>query len=390
MSNELHNLLDERVVLARHKASEAAAEARSKFSDPAAQTRAETALSDLRHYLELRELVGTDLGPYNERSGRSFWADAIASAVNEDPEARDRLKRDAETRSTMSNHGGLVVPRFLVEQLASSGHTGRPLCDLIAEPLPARGGSVDIPVVTVPMTAEMMVENSAGTADSPATENRSFPIRTAWSEATMSHASVARAEGSGLDVFVTREILGAVGALQEAQVLNGTGSNGQPVGILAETTAGTHTLTGTTTTALLSAIGRVTATIDGARGPADLIVMHPRRWRFLLAGAGDQGAAIETTTALGPVVGRVLGVDVVASGSMPTTLGASTNEDRIIVLRRSDIYLGEDLPQVEIRRDHSGSATLTSKVRLHRYFASGVVSTEGVQIVVGSGLVNPY
>jgi HK97 family phage major capsid protein len=389
--SDLHALLDERVVLARHKAGKAAAEARSKYQDPAAQTRAETALSDLKHYVELRELVGVDAGPYTARSGRSFWADAIRSSVHDDPEARDRLGRDAESRSTMSAYGGLVVPARLVDQLAASGHTGRPLCDLLAEPLPTAGGSVDIPEVTTAATAEMQsAENTAGTPDTPATENRSFPIRTVWSEATVSHAAVARAEGTGFDTFVTREVLGAVNALQEAQVLNGTGSNGQPVGILAETTAGTYTLSGTSASDLLDAIARVTATIDGSRGPADTIVMHPRRWRYLLAGAGDRSAAIETSTTLGPVVGRVLGVDVVASGSMPTTLGASTNEDRVIVLRRSDVYVGEELPMVTVHRDHSGSATLTAKVRIARYFASGVVSTEGVQVITGAGTANPY
>jgi HK97 family phage major capsid protein len=388
--NDLHALLDERVVLARHKASEAAAEARSKFQDPAAQTRAETALSDLKHYVELRELVGVDAGPYNERSGRSFWADAIRSAVNDDPEARDRLKRDAETRSTMSAYGGLVVPARLVDQLASSGHTGRPLCDLLAEPLPTAGGSVDIPEVTTAMTAEMQsAENVAGTPDTPATEGRSFPIRTVWSEATVSHAAVARAENTGFDQFVSREILGAVNALQEQQVINGSGSSGEARGLLNSTST-TYTLTGTSASDLLDAIARVTATIDGTRGPADVVVMHPRRWRYLLAGAGDRSAAIETSTTLGPVVGRVLGVDVVASGSMPTTLGASTNQDRVIVMRRSDVYVGEAPPSVTVHRDHSGSATLTSKVRIARYFASGVVSTEGVQIITGAGLVNPY
>jgi len=390
MSSDLHTLLDERVVLARHKAGLAAAEARSRFQDPAAQTRAETALGDLRHYLELRDLVGADGGPYTARSGRSFWADAIRSSVHEDPEARDRLGRDAESRGTMSSYGGLVVPARLVDQLASSGHTGRPLCDLLAEPLPTAGGSVDIPEVTTAMTAEMQsAENTAGTPDTPATENRSFPIRTVWSEATVSHAAVARAEGTGFDTFVTREVLGAVNAQQEQQVLNGSGSSGQPVGLL-NSTSGTYTLSTTSASDLLDAIARVTATIDGTRGPADTIVMHPRRWRNLLAGAGDRSAAIETSTTLGPVVGRVLGVDVVASGSMPTTLGASTNQDRIVVLRRSDVYVGEEMPMVTVHRDHSGSATLTSKVRIARYFASGVVSTEGVQIIVGAGLVNPY
>jgi hypothetical protein len=93
----------------------------------------------------------------------------------------------------------------------------------------------------------------------------------------------------------------------------------------------------------------------------------------------------------GPVAGRVLGMDVVASLGTPTTLGSSTNEDRVIVTRRDNIYLAETEPQIMMVKDANNAAgTLTSRLRVYRYVAAGVFKPAGVRIISGVGLVNPF
>jgi len=88
--------------------------------------------------------------------------------------------------------------------------------------------------------------------------------------------------------------------------------------------------------------------------PAEVIVMHPRRWAAFMAafdvdsrpliapsGAGVNQAGVLEAVASQQVVGQMHGLPVVTDPNMPTTLGAGTNEDVIHVLRASDLLLFE-------------------------------------------------
>ena len=84
-----------------------------------------------------------------------------------------------------------------------------------------------------------------------------------------------------------------------------------------------------------------------------------------------------------------MGLDAVSSAAMPLTL--STNQDRVIVARRDDLFLGETPPMVEIVRDLPvGAHALASRVRVRRYMAFGAIRPTGVQIISGAALANPY
>lgn len=389
----LADLLDERVSIARVKAGKAATEARTATGSTTAQAAADEALADLDHYVQLRDRIDIDrTGPYRSQSPASFFRD-LAGDPTIDAAARARLDAyKADTRSTTAAFGGVVVPQYLVEELSSTGHASRPLVDVLAQPLPDKGMTIDIPVTTTGATAEdQATQNTAGTADNPVTAPKSFPVCTLWSEIVVSFQAADRMKGSGLDLLLSREVVAAVDALEEERVLSGSGSAGQPEGIL-NAGAGTYSATGTTAADLLDAIGRTAATIDDARGrPSDLVAMAPRRWRWLLANAGDFSAAVYPVNDGGPVVGKVLGMDVVASPSVPVSLGSSTNEDRVIVLRRDDVYVGDTPPMATKQRDSTNlGANLNAKLRVSRYYASGVVNTYGVQVIIGPGTVNPY
>jgi len=202
--------------------------------------------------------------------------------------------------------------------------------------------------------------------------------------------AIGRSEGSGFDIFVQREVGSALDSAQESAVLNGSGA-GQPVGLL-NAGAATLAVAGTTAADVLAAIGRSAAAVDSARGrPADLVVMAPRRWRWLLSNLPTASAAIAVNPAGSGVAGRILGTDVVVSGGMPLSLGISSDEDRIIVTRRQDCYLGESAAVLEVVRNTAiGAPVLSSRIVMRKYFASGVVDTSGMQVLTGTGLKNCY
>lgn len=332
---------------------------------------------------------------YAERTGRSFFGDLIRSAKDGDRDADRRLRElTTDYRSTTGNYGALVVPARLTAEVADSGQSRRPLADLVARPLPATGAPVIISKVSTGASAVMHATEGAtitGQTDSATTET-TLPIATVVDLVDLSEQVVARSDPADLDRLVAREVVGAVDARLEAQAINGSGSSGELRGLLNVTSAGSYTLTGTTAGDLLDAVARSSAASASASGEAaDLVVMHPRRWAWLLANAGDYSGAITQATTAGPVAGRVLGMDVVASLGTPTTLGSSTNEDRVIVTRRDNIYLAETEPQIMMVKDANNAAgTLTSRLRVYRYVAAGVFKPTAVRIIAGAGVVDPY
>jgi HK97 family phage major capsid protein len=233
-------------------------------------------------------------------------------------------------------------------------------------------------------------EGAALTVDDPASTELVAPVRTVYSMASLDFQIVERADKVGLDNLISREILGAVLAQQEAQVLNGSGSNGEVLGLLGTSGAGSITLTATTAYDLLDSVARAAQASHEATGQhPDVVVMAPRRWMWLLANAGDRSAALSVDQTSSPIAGRCMGLDVVSTPSMPLTL--STNQDRVIVARRDDLFFGETPPMVEIVRDFPvGAQALASRVRVRRYMAFGAIRATGVQVISGSALANPY
>lgn len=130
--------------------------------------------------------------------------------------------------------------------------------------------------------------------------------------------------------------------------------------------------------------------------------MHPRRWAWTLAGLDGSNRPIVTAgnpsfNAIGvggaPVaegyVGDLGGIPVFVDPNIPTNLGAGTNEDRVLVIRRSDLWLWESATETT-----SFDATLAAQNSIlfrvlgfaafipHRHQAS-------VQVIAGTGLVAP-
>jgi HK97 family phage major capsid protein len=383
----LDRLVNERCQIARMKAGKACSEARAHSGSAQRQAAAEVALSDYKHYLDLRDRIEAESsGTYNER-GPSFFQDVIQGGQGHNRSADERL---SEQRA----FGALMVPEYLSAQIRNSGHSQRPLADHLAAlsgPLPAQGGQVVMTRVTTGQTAEMQsTDGAAITPDNPATTEVTANVVTVASNAQLSMQIVERSDRAGFDQLVAGEILGACDALQESQIINGSGTSGEALGLLNTPSIGTMTLTATSSTALLDAISRTSAASHQAAGYApDLVVMAPRRWRWLLANSGTAGAALQVDTGTGPISGRVLGMNVIASPSVPLTL--TSNQDAIIVCRSSDVMMQETPAQIRYIKDTSGQAqSLLQQVQVSRYFAVGALRPAGVYAITGTGLANPY
>jgi hypothetical protein len=137
--------------------------------------------------------------------------------------------------------------------------------------------------------------------------------------------------------------------------------------------------------------------------PPSAIIMHPRRWGWMLAqvdttnrplvisnngGAFNQPAVLERV-ASEAIVGTLQGLPVIVDPSVPTNLGAGTNEDRVIIARLQDLYLWE-APEVQRRFDGVLSGNLQVRLQVYEYAAfSAARLPSAVAVMSGTGFTTP-
>jgi HK97 family phage major capsid protein len=151
-------------------------------------------------------------------------------------------------------------------------------------------------------------------------------------------------------------------------VLEGTGTNGQVLGVANTPNITAIAVSSVDIPGFYKAVANAIQTIHTTRFlPPEVIVMHPRRWGWLLslldpnqrplilpaANSPFNAAGILGAVDSQQVVGQFQGLPVVTDPNIPTNLGAGTNEDPVYVLRASDIVLWESgirarvLPEVK-------------------------------------------
>ena len=304
--------------------------------------------------------VGREERTYRADGEHDFIADAFRSQIQGDAEATARVQRArdealAEYRSTTGNYGGLVVPQYLTDLYAPVLKSGRPfLANVTSVPLPAAGMNITIPRgSTGTSVAAQGTENTAVTNQTMTESDLVVPVRTFAGQQVISRQAVER--GTGIASILLADLYAEYATKVNVSAIAGDGTVGAHFGILNTTSVQTVGWTGTTGASLVSALHNAIGKINASRYlPADLIVMHPRRWAWLCAQSdtanrplvqidGPGFNAVGNGVAAGyGVVGSVAGIPVVTDAGIPTNLGSSTNEDRVVVTRKSDNLWFED------------------------------------------------
>jgi HK97 family phage major capsid protein len=375
----------------------------------AAKLRAEVASTDdTEERATGRVTVTSEPLTYSERSDHSFFGDMYKAQVLSDPAAQQRMARhqsEMEVRDVGSSaFAGLVVPQYLTALAADLARAGRPTANICTQlPLPSDGLTINVSRVTTGTSAAAQAtENSAVSETDIDDTLLTVNVRTYAGQSDLSRQAIER--GSGIEQLVMSDLALAYSTSLNSDIINGAGTSGTHLGILNTTGIGDvdeddASPTGAETfVQIVKAIGQVN---ENRYLPADIIIMHPRRWAYL-AGALDGNsrplvnpmgnnptdpAAVGSAAGYGAVVGNVAGVNVITDAGIPTNLGAGTNEDRIIVARRSDLLLweqGSGSPAVA-RFDSVGSASLTVKIVAFGYsaFTAGRYPP-GVSVIQGT------
>ncbi len=353
---------------------------------------------------------------YERGNGRSYFADLARSQLLQDQEARTRLERHAQdvrenkeyrdlTRTDGSG-GYFVPPAWLVEQFAELARAGRVTANLVnQQPLPGGTDSINIPTVsTGTATAIQTADNAAVQETDLVDATVSAPVRTIAGQQDVAIQLLDQSPVN-FDEIIFADLLADYATKLNVQVLSGSGASGQVTGMLtqASTNAVTYTDATPTVAELYAKLADAVNQIHTNRFMAPTaIVMHPRRWAWFLASLDTNNRPLVVPNANtptnavgtfgGPVaegaVGSIMGLPVYADPSIPTTAGAGT-EDQIIVLRAADSILWESSVRTRTLPD-VGSATLTVRLQVYGYVAfTSARYPKSISKISGTGLIAP-
>ncbi|HZS25368.1 MAG TPA: HK97 family phage prohead protease [Gaiellaceae bacterium] len=194
-------------------------------------------------------------------------------------------------------------------------------------------------------------ENTAPATQDPVGAETTLNPATITGKVTISRQLLERAKS--VDMIIARDLGSAAGASLETEVIAGSGSGGHLKGL--KTVAGTtaaYTDATPTVAELWPVLWQLRSLVASAAFEIPAIVaLHFRRWAWMHAAIDGQNAWAAFTE----------GVDlrVIETGGIPTTDGAGTNQDSIIMLTPSSVVLFTRPYEVIVDEQSGGPQSVT-------------------------------
>lgn len=359
--------------------------------------------------------VGNEPLTYHTRSEHSFLSDAVKDYFNTDIDASDRIRRHQkemsfEYRATSTgDFSGLVVPQYLTDLYAPKLRSGRPFADASRKhALPAQGMSVVLSLIgTGTNVAAQTSQNTAAVTQDPADSSLTINVNTVAGQNSVSKQALLR--GYQLESIILQDLIRAYNTKVDDLILNGTGSNGQPLGIQSMTTGILVTYTATTGTVaglypkIADAIQQIQSNVYAT---PNAIIMHPRRLGFLLAGLDSQSRPLVVPTAYNPVNAMgsgegypnygnnsgysILGLPIITDANVTTSQGTSTNQDTIHVVDLNESHLFEQAGQPTYVSFEEPNGKVALNIVLYGFMAyTSLRYPKAFAQINGTGLATP-
>jgi len=336
-------------------------------------------------------------GPANERRGVSFLRDVMNAQTRGDWEAQQRLSRHmqeerierADALASLESRdvgtgafAGLTVPQYLTEMVAPATKNMRPFADVCARhPLGSDGMTVEISRVTTASGTAVQATEGATVQETDMDDTLlSVPVRTISGQQDISRQAIDR--GTGIDSIVVQDLMGEYHTTLDSQILNGAGTSGTHLGVIATVgnVAVTYTDASPTAAELYPKLADLIQQIQAATNAGlSHFVMHPRRWWWfatqlastfpLLQINGPQQVGQVGERSYAGAGAAVLGATVVLDRNIPTDSGAGT-EDPLVGVDASECHLWEDASApLLIRAEQPGAGSLQVKFVVYGYSA---------------------
>ncbi len=366
--------------------------------------------------------VKSDEPTYHDKGKHSFFQDALAHRDGQfNPGVTERLSRysnevrlgdHGEARDVGTAAGGaLVVPNYLPQLYAENLRAGRITANLChGMDLPPQGMTIVIPRGTTGTVASVQTaENQSLTEVDFDETSLTVNVRTYGGLQDVSRQFLER--GYQIDSILYQDLAASYAANVNVDVINGAGTSGSHTGILNWASINSVTTGTATFTSVVAKVAQAIAKVNETRFlPADVIIMHPRRWGWMTAQSDSNGRPVmvpgssQVVNSVGSgdpanygLVGELQGLPVFTDAGIPTTISTSTitgaTEDNIIVARRADLLLWENgggsAPR-QFRFEDVGSGTNTIRLSVldESAFTAGWYP-KGVCVISGSGMGAP-
>jgi HK97 family phage major capsid protein len=366
-----------------------------------------------------RVSVGREPLTYERQNPRASFFRDLYLASKSDAAAQQRLQRHQremlverrDLSSTDGVGGDFVPPLWLMDEWTRPIRLGRPFANVVNNvgPPPAGTDTISLPRLLTGSAVAAQADLGAVQETDATSGAFTVAVKTLAGQQDMARQLIDRSQ-PGMDQIIAADLREDYDLRLDLQLLSGSGSGANALGVLND--SGRIQVTYTQATPAVGGAGGFYAKVADAaqrvqtqRGFApDIIVMHPRRWGWIMSasdttnrplvdvtGNGDMNApGAGALAGLGDTGFRFAGLRVIVDGNLPTNLGAGTNEDTVIVARSGDLYLWEDaVPRFRVFEEIL-SANLAVRLQLWNYYAftsqrySVAVATLG-----GTGLVAP-
>jgi HK97 family phage major capsid protein len=349
---------------------------------------------------------------YRPDAEHSFFVDLYARSVRqESPDQAERLARHmqefaVERRDiSVSALAGMVPPQYLVDEFAPIARAGRPfLNSLNGGRLGPDGISFTVPRGTTGTAAAMTAEGAAWNEQDMANTDLVSTANLVTAQQDLSRTLFMRG-GAMVDQFIFPDLLESLALAGNVSAWNGNGTAPQHRGVLqvAGINSVAYTDASPTVPELWPKMADAVQRVNSLRyAPATVFYMHPRRWGWITAAVDSTGRPLFDFTKTPPnvviglgkaaeygqIVGTLMGLPVITDASIPTNLGAGTNEDVIVAAKATDIRFFE----TDVITFTFEQTVGPEKVRLaagqFQLFIPGRYPT-AISTIGGTGLVTP-
>jgi len=321
--------------------------------------------------------------------------------------AEVRYEQERRDLNRTDGTGGYAVPPVWMMQeyidLARAGRVTANLCRSM--PLPGGTDTINIPKLsTGTAVAVQTADNAAVNETDLADTSVQASVRTIAGQQDVAMQLLDQSP-IAFDQIILADLSADHATKLNVQVLSGSNSSGQMLGIRSISSVDTTAYTDASPTVaeLYPKLADSWQQIGTTRFlPPEVIIMHPRRWAWIMAALDSSSRPFAVFQSQGPqnapyiagqnavegFVGTSPFGPIYVDTSIPTTAGGGT-EDVIIMTRPSELYLWEGPVRTRVLEEVL-SGNLTVRLQLWSYCAfMPHRRPESTSIVSGSGLAAP-
>lgn len=301
--------------------------------------------------------------------------------------------------------GYFVPPLWLIDQFIDLPRFGRVIANSVRNfTLPGGTDSINLPKIATGTATGVQTADAGSVTSTDLTDTFvNAPVRTIAGQQDIAIQLLDQSPISFDDV-VFADLQADYNQKLDLQVINGSGSSGQALGILNVSGINAVTYTDASPTLpemwvpLLQSASQIA---KNRKMPPLAVFTIPSVWYWALsqldttnrplivpAAVAFNPAALQSGDGGEGFVGNwSYGLPNLTDGNIPSNLGGGTNETRIITLRTSDLYLWEGAMRTRALSEVL-SGTLQVRLQVYNYFAfMGNRRPESISVISGTGVI---